>query len=157
MALSGLQHITNAMYHLGTLKAGGVPSSDQQAAFLIFLNELMESFQLEGLLGETKTTSLSGKSDGTTISSAGAVTQTNTGGTTTTVLTPVPVSTFATTGTTNTYPVGWDETIDWCLAVRIAGAQGADIPPHVLTEAESGRGMLRAAVGKIQAVQSTEG
>lgn len=157
MALTGLQHEAIAMGHLGTLKAGGVPSTDQQSFFLLLLNELLEGFQLEGLLGEAKTTTITGKSDGTSISTTGIVTQTNVGGTTTTVLTPVAVSTYATTGTTNTYPVGWDEAIGWNLAVIIAGAQGAVIPPHVLANAERTRNALRMAVGKIQAVQSTEG
>jgi hypothetical protein len=154
MALTGLQHEVNAMYHLGTLKAGGTPSTDQQAAFLILLNEFLEGLQLEGALGETTTTAITGKSDGTTISTAGVLTHTNVGGTTTTIRTPVAVSTYATTGTTNTYPVGWDEMIDYGLAVAIAGAQGAAISDTVIANADRTRAMVMKAVGKVQEVQS---
>lgn len=148
MALTALAHIINGMGHLAKLKAGGTPSSDQQAAFLILLNEDMEELQLMGALGATITETLTGRSDGTTISSAGAVTRTNVQGTTTTVATPVAVSTFATTGTTNTYPVGWDAVIDYRLAVRIAGAQGAVIPDYVLEGAKTGLATLLGAVAK---------
>jgi hypothetical protein len=139
MALTGLQHEVNAMYHLGTLKAGGTPSSDQQSAFLVLLNEMLEQFQLAKMLGYTKTTTISGKSDAIAVSTAGVVTQTNTGGTITTVDTPVAVATYASVGTSNTYPVGWDEMIDYNLAVAIAGAQGAALPEHVLAKAEQTR------------------
>lgn len=154
MALTGLQHIVNGMYNLGTLMAGGTPSGDQQSAFLVLLNEFLEGLQLEGALGETTTSVVTGKSDGTTISTAGVLTHTNVGGTTTTIRTPVAVSTFATTGTTNAYSVGWDEAIDWGLAVAIAGAQGAIPSDIVVANADRSRAMIMKAIGKVQEVQS---
>lgn len=148
MALTGLQHETNAMYHLGKLKAGGVPSTDQQAAFLPLLNEVLEGLQLAGALGVAATETLTGKSDTTGISTAGVVTRTVIGGTSTLTTTPVVVSTYATTGTTNTYPVGWDEALDYMFAVVIAGAQGATIPDHVQAGATAGRELILSAVSK---------
>lgn len=148
MALTGLQHETLACYHLGTLKAGGVPSSDQQSAFLLLINEVLEGLQLAGALGVAATETLTGKSDTTGISTAGVVTRTVIGGTSTLTTTPVVVSTYATVGTTNTYPVGWDEALDFLFAVEIAGAQGAAIPKHVQEGADRGRELILGAVAK---------
>ena len=123
---TGLVHITAAMNYLGSLQAGGAPSTSEQTTYLIYLNNLLAQFQQLGLYGFTETITVSGRQRVRSVDAAGAWTTTETGGVETRVRTPTVVTKYASVATDNTYPQGWDEAIQYNLAMQMIGSQGTD-------------------------------
>lgn len=121
---TGQTIITGALNLLGTLQAGGTPSTSETAMGLSYLNQILEEWQAQSFLGNTETVSVSGRQITRSVSNAGVWTTTDTGGTETRVVTPTAVSTFASANTNNTYPVGWQPALEAALAVKMAGAMG---------------------------------
>ena len=143
---TALVHLTTAMQHLGILQAAATPSNDQQNTGLLVLNNMLQSWTAEGLLGFTVTEAVSGKS--TSVGIAGAVvTTTEVGGTKTTVLTKTQVSTYGSIGANNTYPDGWDAAIQYNLAVSLIGPFGvSQVPAMVLERAQSTKAAISPPV-----------
>ena len=123
---TGLVHITAAMNYIGSLQAGGAPSASEQATYLIYLNNLLAQFQQLGFYGFTETITVTGRQRVRSVDNAGAWTTTETGGVETRVRTPTVVSKYATVSTDHTYPQGWDEAIQYNLAMQMMGSQGTD-------------------------------
>ncbi len=143
---TALVHITTAMQHLGILQAGALPNSDQQANGLLILNNMLQSWTAEGLLGFSVAETVSGKS--TTVNISGAVvTTTEVGGTKTTTLTKTIVAQYALVTTDNTYPNGWDAAIQYNLAVSLIGPFGvSQVPPMVLERAKETKAAITPPV-----------
>ncbi len=143
---TGTSHITIAMQYLQVLAPGGVPNAGQLTQGNTILNEMLGGFQAAGMLGFSKTTTITGKSSTVGVSTAAVVTQTEIGGTVTTVLTPVVVALYANNGVDNTYPSGWDEMIDFNLALNLSGPMGvAKVPEWVVKRAAETRAALTPA------------
>jgi hypothetical protein len=134
---TALVHITTAMQHLAKLAAGGTPSSAEQTLGLLLLNNMLSNWQAEGIGGFSTAESVSGKSM-TVATSTNTITTTDVGGTKTITLTKTAIATFASTGTDNTYPTGWDEAIQYNLAVTMSGSLGVmiDKMPALLAKAQ---------------------
>jgi len=134
---TALVHVTTAMQHLAKLAAGGSPSSAEQTLGLLMLNNMLANWQAEGVGGFSTAESVSGKS--VTVATSGAViTTTEVGGTKTIALTKTAVATYALISTDNTYPTGWDEAIQYNLAVTLSGSLGVmiDKMPALLAKAQ---------------------
>ena len=128
---TGLVHLTTAMQHLSILAAGGAPDSTQQALGLTLLNNMLSNWEAAGVGGFSVTESVSGKS--TTVATAtNVITTTDIGGTKTTTLTKTAIAVFTLISTSNTYPSGWDEAIQYNLALTIAGPFGVQKIPEVV-------------------------
>lgn len=123
---TGLVHVTQAMNYIGSLQAGGSPSTSEQTTYLAYLNTFLGRLQQLEYNGFTETITVSGRQRVVAVDTAGVWTNTETGGTETRTRTPTTVTTYASIGTDNTYPKGWDEAIQYNLAVQMMGSQGTD-------------------------------
>lgn len=123
---TGLVHLTQAMNYLGALQAGGAPSTSEQATGLIMLNAFLGRLQQLSYNGYTETITVSGRQRVVAVDNNGVWTNTETGGVETRTRTPTTVSTYATISTDNTYPKGWDDAIQYNLAVQLIGSMGTD-------------------------------
>jgi len=133
---SALTHITTSMQLLSKLAPGGTPNASEQTLFLALLNGMLESWTMRRLLGAVRTITISGKQ--TTVGVSGSVTTlTDVGGTETTTVTPVTVTLFASTATSNTYPTGWDQAIQFNLALVIASTLGVKPSDYVTSNAQA--------------------
>ena len=143
---TALVHLTTAMQHLTILAAGATPDSTQQATGLLLLNNMLSNWQAEGIGGFSVTETVSGKST-TILPSTNTVTTTEVGGTKTTTLTKTAITAFTLISTDNTYPTGWDEAIQYNLALTIAGPFGVmQIPPVVPEKAKSTKAAITPPV-----------
>jgi hypothetical protein len=134
---TALVHLTTAMQHLAKLAAGASPSATEQTLGLLLLNNMLANWQAEGVGGFQTAEATTGKS--LTVATSGAViTTTEVGGTKTITLTKTAIAAFSTISTDNTYPTGWDEAIQYNLAVEISGALGVmiDKMPTLLAKAQ---------------------
>lgn len=105
--MTGTEAITTAMGNLGELQAGGGFTAEQGPAFLILLNQVLQGLEAEGYGGVTMVY---------TVAAAGL--------TQNTLRTVTAVLTYASLGTDNFYPIGWNRAICWLLAVEIGGFIG---------------------------------
>ncbi len=134
---TALVHLTTAMQHLAKLAAGASPSATEQTLGLLLLNNMLANWQAEGIGGFQAVTAITNKT--VTVATSGAViTTTEVGETKTVTLTKTAIATYATISTDNTYPTGWDECIQFNLAVKMSGPLGViiDKMPTLLAEAQ---------------------
>lgn len=136
---TGQSIINTAMQNVGVLAAGATATTSETAQYLSMLNAILEEFQQGSFLGNTETISTSGRQITRSVNNAGVWTVTDVGGTTTRVVTPTPVTLFASANTNNTYPVGWQQALEWTLAARIGGSQGVpnDIIARCVAQSEA--------------------
>lgn len=111
--MTARQHILNAMNYLAKLSAGGSASASEESLFLIYLNEMLASWQAEKIGGATSVVAIAAN-------------------VTTVTITSTAIATFALITTDNTYPTGYDAAIDANLALWISGSLGIPKPPDWL-------------------------
>jgi hypothetical protein len=144
---TALVHITTAMQHLAKLAAGAAPSATEQTLGLLLLNNMLANWQAEGVGGFQLVRAVTNRT--TTVATSGAViTTTVIGEQTTDTLTKTAIATYATISTDNTYPIGWDECIQYNLAVTMSGPLGVQIDkmPALLAKAQSTKAAITPPV-----------
>ncbi len=148
MAATARVHITRAMQHLSALPAGVLPStSDDEPDLLLVLNTMLDSWsemrartdlmargvlaQVVAMAAKGAQVALTGSGARTALENAAAAAAAGLA-----ITAPTALATYATITTSNAYTTGFDDAIQYNLAVRIAGIYKRTVPDSIAAMAK---------------------